>query len=387
MKIIKLFFFLTTFGVVMGSCGSSSLAKDHKKKIQNSDLVEYYQAWKKDYLVCDKEYCRVASDKKDRSKTVSEGQGYGMLITSLMAKYDKDAQKIFDKLLFFAKANPSNIEKSFMAWQVPSKKDDRDSAFDGDSDIAYSLLIASKIWGDSGKINYKKEAQKIINALANRCLGVDSHLPLLGDWVEQDGKDYNQYTVRTSDFMLGHFRAFYRVSGDKRWLLAIKASQKALIDIQNLPSNKSSLVSDFIIKKKDTFVPTKRKFLEDEDDSYYYNACRVPWRVGVDVALNADEVSKKILFSMLSWMDKNANSKAKNIKPGYRLDGTPIATDYQSSAFIAPFGVAAMLDDSKKRLYESIISFIKKDHDNYYEDSINLLCQLVIRGEFIDPSK
>jgi endo-1,4-beta-D-glucanase Y len=351
-------------------------------------VAEYYQIWKKDFLVKEGTFYRIATDKNDTTRTVSEGQGYGMMIVALMAGEEQDAQLIFDGLYRFAKAHPSEIEPTFMTWQVPAKKGESDSAFDGDADIAYALMLASKQWGDSGQINYAKEATKMIDALVKKVIGKDSYLPLLGDWVAQDGKKYNQYTTRTSDFMLSHFRAFYRFREDKRWLKVIAHTQKALEDIQTLSTNKTGLVSDFIYhdKKKGSFLPTKRDFLEGQDDSYYYNACRVPWRIGLDALLSGDKNSIKSAKKLTAWIAKTSSQKATQIKAGYRLSGKVIDDSYYSAVFIAPFGVSAKLDTAYQPLLDDVYEVVKSMHENYFEDSVNLLSQLIMIDAFWDPT-
>ena len=352
------------------------------------NVAHYYQLWKKDFLIKEGKLYRVAADKKETSRTVSEGQGYGMMIVALMAGEERDTQKIFDGLFRFVKAHPSEIESHFMTWQVPAKKGESDSAFDGDADIAYALMLASKQWGDGGKIDYAKEAKKMIDALGKKVIGRDSYLPLLGDWVDQDGKEYNQYTTRTSDFMLSHFRAFYRFGGDKRWLKVIEQTQRALEDIQALPSNKTGLVSDFIYhdKKTESFLPTKRDFLEEQDDSYYYNACRVPWRVGLDGLLSGDKNSIMIAQKMTAWIVKTSSQKATHIKAGYRLSGNVIDDSYYSAVFMAPFGVSAKLDAAYQPLFDDVYETVKSMHENYFEDSVNLLSQLIMIDAFWDPT-
>ena len=365
---------------------SSIKSISHTKQIEY--IKRYYDQFKDNFFVKDKDGYRVANDKKDKRYTVSEGQGYGMMIIALMAGYDKDAKFIFDSMLNFAKSHPSSINKNFMSWKVPTKKGDNDSAVDGDCDIAYALLLADKQWGSKGDINYKKEALKIIDALINSAVGEDSYLPLLGDWVEMNGKKYNQYTVRTSDFMLSHFKAFYRVSKDKRWLKVVKSCQNALKDIQALKSNGSKLVSDFIFydKKSKHFKPTKRNFLEENDDSFSYNACRVPLRVAMDALFNNDAISKKISMDMLKWIYTNSSKNPTHIYPGYRLSGKPIATDYHSVIFIAPFGVVSKLDREYQDYLEQIFSLSVKSHENYFEDSITLISLLVMIDAFWDPT-
>ena len=47
--------------------------------------------------------------------------------------------------------------------------------------------------------------------------------------------------------------------------------------------------------------------------------------------------------------------------------------DYTTAVFIAPFGVAARLDSAGEAFLEDIYANIKTRHENYFEDSINLL--------------
>ena len=351
-----------------------------------SNVKNYYDIWKRDFIVCKDGFCRVAFDKKDKTYTVSEGQGYGMMIVAIMAGYDLEAKKIFDAMYRFVKANPSDIVHSFMNWKVPPEGKEKDSAFDGDADIAYALLLADKQWGSSGKINYLKEAKKIINDISRYTMGKNSNLPLLGDWEDQNGKKYNQFTPRTSDFMLSHFRAFYRVTKDKKWLKAIRACQKALLKIQRLSQNKTELVSDFVVIDKHGYYPAPRKFLEEEDNSYYYNACRVPFRVGLDALLNNDKISRYIALKMTEWIYKSSSKNPVNIKSGYRLDGSVIG-NYFSTAFVAPFGVSSKLDPKYQSYLNSLYNKIKNNHENYYEDSLNLISQLIMIDAFWDPTR
>lgn len=351
------------------------------------NLYNYYLQWKKTYVVQEGKRFRIAMDKKDKTRTTSESQGYGMLITAYFAGADKEAHAIFDGLYIFSRLYPSSICSQLMSWEVPEKrKGEGDSAFDGDADIAYALLLADKQWGSKGRIDYKREALKIIDAIMKCTIGKESHLPLLGDWVDPSGKKYNQYTTRSSDFMLDHFRAFYRATGDKRWQKVVTACQSAATDIQNLPKNRSALISDFLRydARQKHFVPTERHFLETEDDSYYYNACRDPWRIGTDALLYRDITSRRIVQKMLYWVWDTSQKDPANIQSGYRLDGSVIG-NYPSIAFIAPFGVAAKTDPRMQEYLDAIYDYIKKRHENYYEDSISLLSQLVITNNWWAP--
>lgn len=140
----------------------------------NNAVKNYYNDWKKKYLKNDLSslpggyYVKgeiTGNPDGFRPLGTSEGQGYGMIITVLMAGHDSNAQTIYDGLFKTARAFKSSINPNLMGWVVADDKKAQghfDSATDGDLDIAYSLLLAHKQWGSSGKINYLKEAQNMI---------------------------------------------------------------------------------------------------------------------------------------------------------------------------------------------------------------------------------
>jgi len=344
----------------------------------DKEINNYYKNWKENFLISEKDSTyRIATDKKDKHRTVSEAQGYGMMITVMMADYDINAQKVFDGLWRFSRAHLSPISKNLMSWEVPEKEGENDSAFDGDADIAYALILAHKKWGSKGVVNYKKEASRVLDAIWKFTIGVDSYLPLLGDWVDQNGKKFNQYTTRTSDFMPNHFKVFYKFTGNKKWLKVVSVIQKAMLDVQN---PKTGLVPDFIKydKRLKKFVAVKEGFLEHHDGAYYYNGCRIPFRMGVD-ALNGDKVSQKIVKKLSNWIKESSKGDPLKIKSGYELNGKVIG-DYFSIVFTAPFGVSAMVDD--KAWAKKIYDVVKNRHENYYEDSVALLSMLAMSGKF-----
>ncbi len=73
----------------------------------------------------------------------------------------------------------------------------------------------------------------------------------------------------------------------------------------------------------------------------------------------------------------------KNIRAGYYLNGEPLPeSDCLSTFFVAPFGVAVMLDDEKQNFLNKIYELVINKNQGYYEDSVTLLSLLVISGNF-----
>jgi endo-1,4-beta-D-glucanase Y len=309
-----------------------------------------------------------------------------MLIVPLMAGYDPDAQIIYDGLFEFVKAHPSEIDPRLMDWNIPEPEGNA-SAFDGDADIAYGLLLADAQWGSDGKINYKVEAEKTIGGILESTIGKESRLPMLGDWVNVGEPQYNQYTPRSSDFMLVNFRAYGKATNDPVWNDVVLQSQKVMLEIQNKYSRETGLLPDFIGRNDQGFTPAPPNFLEAETDGdYNYNAGRVPWRVGMDAVLSGDETSRAIALKISHWIEFSTQGDPMNIRSGYKLNGVPLPdSDYFTTFFISPMGVAAMSDPAQQEWLNAVYDSVYGQKIDYYEDSVNLLCMLVMTGNFWTP--
>jgi endo-1,4-beta-D-glucanase Y len=140
---------------------------------QNTDeldqaIAAFYDVWKTRYVIpgCGEGQLRIRADAAEgKATTVSEGQGYGMVIVALMAGHDPEAQAVFDQLLHYARRHASSHNKWLMAWAQSESCQDilgRDSATDGDLDIAYALLLADVQWGSRGAVNYRQEAERTL---------------------------------------------------------------------------------------------------------------------------------------------------------------------------------------------------------------------------------
>ncbi|WP_181373288.1 glycosyl hydrolase family 8 [Massilia glaciei] len=100
------------------------------------------------------------------NESISEGIGFGMLITVYMA--DSAVGKAdFDGLLRYYRSK-EKTPKALMNWRISAAGAIIDGyvAPDGDIDAAYALLVADKKWGSGGgNPNYKAEAVRILNGL------------------------------------------------------------------------------------------------------------------------------------------------------------------------------------------------------------------------------
>jgi endo-1,4-beta-D-glucanase Y len=353
----------------------------------------FYTQWKQHYIknVPGKPESFVWFDEKDKKQCVSEGQGYGMIITALMAGYDPSAKTIYDNLFRYYKAHPDKRSKYLMAWAQykNGKSSDGTSATDGDMDIAYSLLLADKQWGSKGEINYLQAAKQMINDIMLLDINHKTWSIMLCDGIEAESKDY--FDTRSSDFMPDHLKAFAYATGDQRWLKVLDEGYSLFSGLQNKYSPTAGLIPDFIVHINKTPKPAPPHYLESRYDGYYnYNACRDPWRIATDYLLTGDKRSKTMVDKINRWLRETTNNNTYDLSAGYTLGGNDIkGRNFEALSFSAPFGVSAMVDKSNQawlnKLWLYITAFKLKDFD-YYDNTIKLMDMIIVSGNYWQPN-
>ena len=364
-----------------------------------NDTLRFYCYWKKKYLrkdpyaVDDQYYILYKTDDKKGvplNATVSEAHGYGMLIAACLHTDDKEKKNIFDGLYRYYRAHLSGIGQNLMAWkQVDNgsemySSEGEDSAADGDLDIAYSLLMADKIWGSAGGINYRKAAAAIINDIMTCEIDEKDHFILLGDWVSRTGEGSKQRrATRSSDFIMQYFPAFARATGDERWKKVYDNTYAVINSI--LDKYGTGLLPDFMIKDSNSceFLPAPAGFLEGEHDGdYFYNSCRVPWRIGADAIITKNENALRFSGIINKFITENTGSDPKKIKAGYTVSGEPFS-HWSDLCFTAPFLLTAAAVGNIQWHDALRNAILTHGEDIYYGDTIAMLCLITDDGGWV----
>jgi len=394
----------------------------------DKEVIAYYQNWKQRYLhpVPDVKpaqmfvHWNVSNSPwvyPTNSVTVSEAHGYGMLTLAFMAGVDEKAQEHFDAMYRFYKAHPSSINPSLMAWKQLEVMDedgniqiidveDNDSATDGDMDIAYALIMADNQWGSDGEINYREEGIKCIQAIYKESVNKEDWIVLMGDWVKTIKEENPEYyrATRGSDIMLEHIRLFAAVDeqNSEGWQKVYDRTIEIISYNLEEWSVKTGLLPDFLEKDENgNFVPAEGTLLETENDGdYNWNACRVPWRIGVEYLLNDQPILKKQLTRINTWISKETEGAPLSINPGYYIrsaeEGAPIVRDWEGTdmGFIAPFGVSACADAAHQDWLNTLWNTITADswgeglpfeEITYYPNTIRMLSMIAISGNWWLP--
>ncbi len=369
-------------------------------------LRKLYHRWRERYLepACGSgQQTRVHTDDGPHH-TVSEGQGYGMLIAVMMGD-----RATFDRLYRYVQAHPSSLGSGLMAWSQNDRCRDVagvDAATDGDLDIAYALLIASRRWqgsppaGGAPRVNYRREATRVITALRGSAFFGPgqrlAYLPKLGDWVTSG--TYARGT-RTSDWMFDHFRAFdaftrQRRPADRFWSRVLDHSYRALGALQR-QHPRTGLLPDFAIKRKVNgrwaWRPAPTGWLEDKDGTYSYNACRDPWRIGTDAVINGEARARRAGDRLNDWARRESQGRPARLVDGYHLDGSPYG-DFGALCFSSAFLVTAYdaatrpVNPTRARdrvWFRSLLEHVARARpQGYYNDAVALNAVLVVSGAY-----
>ena len=181
-------------------------------------VLEHYRLWKSHFVRPRGDGSCAVYAPDAAYPYVAEAQGYGMVISALMAGADPDARDVFDGILRYVLAHPSAGHPDLHAAQQDDAGRDvggANSATDGDLDIAYGLLLADRQWGGG----YRARAVRRIDAIRETALPAAGGPIELGDW----SSGHFDEVSRTSDWIPGHFRAFRAATGDPRWGEALDA--------------------------------------------------------------------------------------------------------------------------------------------------------------------
>lgn len=358
-----------------------------------------------------------------------------MIVTVLMAGYDADAKEIFDGYYNTYRNWPSSDHPDLMSWAVPAdgnllESHRLPSATDGDMDVAYALILASEQWGGSPEgfsLSYRDAAIKIIKALEqNNILYEPEGYPLADDFPRlgignNDPVNSNYWGVRatrSSDFMLSHFRVFHAVrKSDKTYVdgtvnemgnvwSELERSVFAIVD--RMQNQQTGLMPDFMGNYNGDFSQPISTFkgISDEpygdpgknDDSYWYNACRFPWRFAQGFIHDSIPEAREKVQIINEWVLTADAHMAWGwfqdtlIQAGYTLDGYVLSGgEYYDKAFASPFMTAMSLSEESwyfNAMWNTVSQFTEPSEwsSHYYDNTVTLLNLLLLSGNWWKPT-
>ncbi len=354
--------------------------------VSKSDAQAAYDAWKAAQLQdCSGGVWRVSWETDKSDATVSEGIGYGALLTVSFGDHDA-----FDGLVAYAKLmHDDNGLMNWMRYGCDAHRDTKysgspdNSASDADLDLAMALLMAQCKWGDS---KYGDQATQVINAIRTKMFtdvnGLHVLLPGDSSWFAGMGGNCINYSYLAP----AYFRAFAKhVAADADFW------NKAADDTYTLLGNDSNATTGLVRNwgsvsggsaTSDCFNAYKRA------DSFGADAARAPWRVATDYQWFSTDKAKAWSDKVSQWVKTQDITK---LVEWYNLDGTPdmqaASWDSHTAIDIGPFAVAAMTFEqaSVDNITAELLAIPTTDgsHDaNYFPRSLKALSLLNLTGQF-----
>ncbi|MEI7542716.1 MAG: glycosyl hydrolase family 8, partial [bacterium] len=331
-----------------------------------SDLNTKWTTWKAKFTaVSGSNGTRVVGPESPHNgRTVSEGQGYGLLMAVYM-----DDKTLFDQLWKY-KLYICGLAggKALMPWKTSNDgtalAGDNNSATDGDTDMAWALIQASRRWGGTptGQAStYAQYATAMLNNIYSMDRKADNSMGPGDNW---DGNEYPSY------FSEGFYREFDTFEGGTRWAAVITVCNNHLAADRNTANGLTSETCDHSGART--------------DNTYSYNACRVPWRYAIDYIWHGNTFAdtqigyQEIFFT---------NIAASNVGDGYTVSTGAKTGANNNASFIGPAGCAFMGGTNQTKLTEyynqTAGTFTNACNNNeYYNASLGLLSLLVMSGNF-----
>src|SRR5258708_5896235 len=231
-----------------------------------ADATTFYNTFKSNYYVACSGNIMVANSVHGGT-CVSEGQGYGFLMTAYLEP-DATGPALMKQLLGFMNAHLDG--NGLMNWQVNcAGTSGSNSATDGDLDMALGLIEANKRWSGNG---FNTAATSLLTAiLANE---TDSCGLGPGDapaFTSCSGYTYPSY------FAMSYFPTFACFTGNAAWnTLKTNAYNQLAYWYTNY-----ALPPETINMNGGT----------RNGGDYQYNSCRVPWRLSLDYLWNGNSTA------------------------------------------------------------------------------------------------
>jgi endo-1,4-beta-D-glucanase Y len=316
--------------------------------------------------------------------TVSEGIGYGMLIGVFM-----NDQPMFDALWTYAKSHFDG--NHLMTWCQGTGQsgscNSSGSATDGDEDMAYALLMASKQWSGG---SYSSDATTLIGNIYTH--EVNGTTLVAGDSFGASGLN----ELDPSYYAPSYYRAFASVDSGHNWMGVLDQCYTTLA----AASGSYGLVPNWV-----TPSGVGTGAVDSAKGIYFgYDACRIPFRIGMDYCLNG-EARAQTYARLISafYSSKSTSASLSGIIDGYTTSGAaPPSSTYPTysagMAFLGPAGVGAMAaGDGAATLrnvsYLTVKAFTTSNAMNssgaftYYNASWGVLSLMAMSGNFWDMTQ
>ena len=321
-----------------------------------------------------------------RGCTVSEGIGYGMLITLFQGDWDA-----FNRLWIYSQAYRNSayasgrglmpwLTSSF-SWDIP----DESSATDADLDIATSLILAYYM---SGNTAYLNDALTLIAALWNNEVNLSNHLLYSGDtptWKAAANPSYN-----LSYFSPVALRLFAVVDKNHDWKSVLDAQYAYMKKVQDAGTG---VFPDWSDGEGNAINPPNNS-AKTTYWTFNKESVRIPWRIAWDYYWFSDERAAEVLNTLNKFiMEKSNNDPASipavnyswNLSVGADIPGQAVPVHWQ-----AAWCATGMAGNSAEWLNSCTTllngTSMQTSASSYFPNILQMMYSQLLNGYYTKPS-
>lgn len=375
----------------------------------NEHCMDWFKKWKDKYVTS--EGCEPGEYRVQRIETgdantndcVSEGIGYGMLITVYMHNDTNNTKALFDGFWrFYCRYKNDNNLMNWRIYKDGTVHFPGGAAIDADEDVAFALFMAHRQWGSSGEINYFNEAIDLSNSILQHEITAGNDIRP-GDSWDLGNPSY---------FAPAAYTIFKKGTGLSRWGDVAKHTYTTIVDYYY----NSQETFDSTLGLYTGLQPNWCDYAGGESgpgtwamdyNSFWWDACRAPWRQGYDYLLNGvanSEYAKLNSVRISTYFKTKYNGDPSKIVSHYSLNGkeTPWTGDpnptlgaedmMNLAGFVGAIAISAMAGDDQewldalyKRLVEMPMCETGVDWGtDYFCDILKMIYLLTLTGNMPD---
>ncbi len=321
-----------------------------------------------------------------RGCTVSEGIGYGMLITLFQGDWDA-----FNRLWIYSQAYRNSayasgrglmpwLTSSF-SWDIP----DESSATDADLDIATSLILAYYM---SGNTAYLNDALTLIAALWNNEVNLSNNLLYSGDtptWKAAANPSYN-----LSYFSPVALRLFALVDKNHDWTSVLNAQYTYMLNVQ---AAGTGVFPDWSDGSGNAINPPNNS-AKTTYWTFNKESVRIPWRIAWDYYWFADERAASVLNTLNNFIMARSNNDplsipavnySWNLSIGADIQGQNLPTQWQAAWCATGMAGNSMdwLDICTNVLNATVM---QTSASSYFPNILQMMYSQLLNGMYVKPS-
>ncbi len=321
-----------------------------------------------------------------RGCTVSEGIGYGMLITLFQGDWDA-----FNRLWIYSQAYRNSAYASgrglmpwltaSFSWDIP----DESSATDADLDIATSLVLAYYM---SGNTAYLNDALTLIAALWNNEVNLSNNLLYSGDtptWKAAANPSYN-----LSYFSPVALRLFALVDKNHDWTSVLNAQYTYMLNVQ---AAGTGVFPDWSDGSGNAINPPNNS-AKTTYWTFNKESVRIPWRIAWDYYWFADERAASVLNTLNNFIMARSNNDplsipavnySWNLSIGADIQGQNLPTQWQA-AWCATGMAGNSMDWLNTCTNVLNATVMQTSASSYFPNILQMMYSQLLNGMYVKPS-